>query len=270
MIFVGIVLAALVVSALLLLFAVFPSRRRHKDLKILDGRFIAHRGLHNIDENIPENSLAAFRKAAEQGFAIENDIHITKDGEVVVFHDDDLQRVCNVSGKIEEMTLAQLKKCRLSCTDERIPTLRECLQEINGRVPLLIEFKCTGLKCRALCEAADKILSEYKGEYLIQSFYPTVLRWYKSNRKSVCRGQLATAFKGEPLYKRMLGCLMFNFLGRPDFVSYEHEFADKFMRRFVTRLGAYPVGWTFKSRTQLLKNGKYFKAYIFENFIPKQ
>ncbi len=252
----------------LILFSVFPSLRKHKDRQVLKGKFIAHRGLHGLLDNTPENSLNAFSRAVEMGFPIEIDIHLTADGEVVVFHDDTLNRVCGVEGKVEEKTLQELKQLYLLDTDCEIPTLQECLNTVKGKVPLLIEFKCTSLKCNDLCRAADKILSQYDGKYLIQSFYPTVLRWYKKNRKDICRGQLASAFSGEALHKRLLGCLMFNFLGRPDFVSYEHEHCKQFFFKLSIKLGAMPVGWTFRSMQDLENDKKAFEAYIFEGFLP--
>lgn len=258
----------LAVLIALFLFMVFPSLRRHKDRQVLKGRFIAHRGLHGLLDNTPENSLNAFKRAVELGFAIEIDIHLTADGEVVVFHDDTLSRVCGVDSRVEDKTLSQLKELRLLNTDCRIPTLKECLDTVDGKVPLLIEFKCVSLKCDDLCRAADKILSEYKGKYLIQSFYPTVLRWYKKHRKDICRGQLASRFPKEELHKRLLGCLLFNFLARPDFVSYEHKYSGYLFFKLVKKLGAFPVGWTFKSQAELDQNGEAFKTFIFEGFIP--
>lgn len=252
-----------------ILFLVFPSFRKHKDREVLKGKFIAHRGLHGIFENTPENSLPAFSRAVELGLPIEIDIHLTADGEVVVFHDDTLNRVCGVEGRVEEKTLRELKQLRLLNTDCEIPTLQECLDTVRGKVPLLIEFKCTSLKCNELCTAANKILSEYDGKYLIQSFYPTVLRWYKKNRKDICRGQLASAFKSEAVHKRLLGNMMFNFLGRPDFISYEHKYGKRFFFESAVKLGAMPVGWTFRSKEDLEKDKQDFEAYIFENFLPQ-
>ncbi len=252
----------------IILFLVFPSSRKHKDREVLKDKFIAHRGLHGLLKNTPENSLNAFSRAVELGFAIEIDIHLTADGEVVVFHDDTLNRICGVDGRLEEKTLLELKQLRLLNTDCEIPTLQECLDTVRGKVPLLIEFKCTSLKCQELCRAANRILSEYDGKYLIQSFYPTVLRWYKKNRKDVCRGQLASAFSGEVLHKRLLGCLMFNFLGRPDFVSYEHKYRKNFFFKLAVRLGAMPIGWTFRSKEDLENDKQAFEAYIFEGFLP--
>lgn len=264
------IIGAVVLLGLVYLFLVFPSVRRHKDLKLIEGKFIAHRGLHNLTENTPENSLPAFRQAVELGYPIEIDIHLTSDGEIVVFHDDTLDRMCKVTGRVEDKTLLELKTLRLGDTNCEIPTLEECLNTVNGKVPLLIEFKCVSLKCATLCQKADEILSRYNGDYLIQSFYPTVLRWYKRHRRNICRGQLAESFKNASFEKKLSGNMLFNFLGRPDFVSYKHTDANNLSRRFVTKLGAYPVGWTFQSQDELDKNGKYFKTYIFELFLPDE
>ena len=260
------------VAALLLLlwlFLIFPSLRRHPDRQLLSGMFIAHRGLHDLLPETPENSLAAFDEAARLGFAIENDIHLTADGEVVVFHDDTLERMCGDSRRVEDCTLEEMKRLRLGDTDMTIPTLLECLSLINGRVPLLIEFKSGSIEnAEKLCAAADRILSGYRGKYFVQSFYPPVLGWYRRNSREVCRGQLATSFKKDKLPRRIAGLLLFNFISRPDFVSFDHECADSFSRRAATLLGAFPVGWTFRNEAELENGRKSFKTYIFENFLP--
>ena len=265
---------ALIVLGLLLLlflFLIFPSLRRHKDRQLLSDLYIAHRGLHDLSENTPENSLPAFQAAIDNGYAIEIDIHLTADGEVVVFHDDDLQRMCGVSRRIEELTLSEVKALRLGDTDEQIPTLRECLALVNGQVPLLIEFKCLSVDaCNRLCVAADTILQSYHGVYLIQSFFPFVLWWYRRHRRDICRGQLATAFFGVALHKRLLGCMVFNVIARPDFVSYDHNHARHVCRCLCGWLGAFPVGWTFQTQADLDRHKKQFDTYIFEGFIPKK
>jgi len=255
---------------ILFLFLIFPTLRRHPDRKLFDGLLIAHRGLHNDEKGIPENSILAFSAAIEQGYAIETDLHLTLDGEVVAFHDDDLKRMCGVTGSIEEMTLAQVKELRLKDTDEKIPTLKELLDLVNGSVPLMIEVKCPVLLNYApLCRAANEILKNYKGKYFIQSFYPPVLMWYRKNAKNVCRGQLASGFYKETIDKRLLGCLIFNFLSRPDFISYEHKNKNNIFRRLCIFLGAFPVGWTFESQKEIDDAKKHFKTFIFEKFNAK-
>ena len=252
------------------LFLICPSLKRHKDEKLLKGLIIAHRGLHDAKNGIPENSLLAFGKAIDKGYAIENDIHLTADGEIVVFHDDTLDRVCGVEGRVEDKTLKELKALRLLGTDESIPTLKECLELVDARVPLLIEFKVVGGNTKALCEKANEILKDYKGLYFIQSFYPGVLGWYKKNRPDVCRGQLSTAFKGEQLYKQLLGNLLSNVLARPHFVSYEWKYYKKLSRRITKLFGATPVCWTLRDQKELDTSKPHFETYIFENFIPNK
>lgn len=250
------------------LFLVFPAIRRHPHRQFLDGQYIAHRGLHDLCNNTPENSLAAFQKAVEAGLAAECDIHLTADGEVVVFHDDTLSRMCGNDGVVEQLTLDELRKYRLQNTNQAIPTLRELLALIDGRVSLLIELKAyKGNDC-ALCEAADAILREYHGIYFVQSFYPLALRWYKRHRPDVCRGQLSSGFKGEALLKKLAARLLFNFLSRPDFVSYDHEYAPRLSLSINIMLGAFPVGWTFRSAEAVKKYNTQFCTYIFELFNP--
>jgi glycerophosphoryl diester phosphodiesterase len=262
------VLIVLAVLVLLLIFFVCPTLRKHSDRELMVDKFVAHRGLHTVT-GAPENSLAAFKEAMERGFIIENDIHLTKDGVVVVFHDDDLKRMCGVDGKPEEMTLEELKKLRLLGSEETIPTLKECLQLVDGKVPLLIEFKSPVLtNYKPLCIAANEVLKDYKGKYFMQSFNPLMVYWYRKNRPDIMRGQLASAFYNESFVRKIAGALFFNVLSRPDFVSYEYKYKNNFFRRLTTLLGAFPVAWTYTEKSQIEKTKKSFKTFIFEKFIP--
>jgi len=258
-------LSVLSLLYLILVFLTAPALRKHPDEAFLRGAKIAHRGLH--DDSKPENSLPAFQNAMDHHYAIEIDIHLTRDGKVVVFHDSKINRMCAANGTIEEMTLKEIKSLRLLNTDCAIPTLEECLETVKGRVPLLIEFKTVD-NTEELCRAADAILSRYHGKYLIQSFYPQVLRWYRKNRKEVCRGQLATRITKGPLHRQLLGKMFFNFLARPHFISYSHNYAKGLLWRFSCWLGATAVGWTFRSQEEWNQSEKYFSACIFENFFP--
>jgi len=118
-----------------------PSRRR----KFADSGLIcpyAHRGLHG--GGVPENSLAAFKKAVDSGHGIELDLQLSADGEVMVFHDYTLVRITGESGLLSERSAEELRSLRLSGTDEHIPTLREVLELVDGRVPLLVEINPPG------------------------------------------------------------------------------------------------------------------------------
>ena len=105
------------------------------------GANFAHRGLHSRDKSVPENSLEAFRLAAEAGYGVELDVQLSKDGQVVVFHDNDLERVCGVEDRVDEWTYEELQTLRLVGTEQRIPLLSEVLQVIRGRGPLIVELK---------------------------------------------------------------------------------------------------------------------------------
>lgn len=264
-----IVLAVAAALILLLLWAVFPDVGKNDDIRLLPKSLVAHRGLHDLADDTPENSLAAYRAAVEKGYTIETDLHLTADGTVVVFHDADLNRMCGENRRIEEMTLEEIKQVRLAGGSQEIPTLQEMLDAVNGAVPLLIEFKCARFNCYDLCRAADKLLSGYRGKYIVQSFYPPVLWWYRRHRKDVCRGQLAHKYNSGGFLKRMSCGLLFNWLSRPHFISFAHGGANSIFFRLCIKLGAYPVGWTFRSQVELDRGKKSFKAFIFEGFIPK-
>ncbi len=274
---VWIALGAVGFLLLLFLYLICPSLRRHPHRALLEGRYIAHRGLHDLPacpgiqrSRAPENSLAALEEAVRAGYMIETDIHITADNRVVVFHDDSLRRLCGVEGTPESMTLSQLKALHLGGTDETVPTLEELLTLVQGRVPLLIEFKCTDIPtCRRLCETAAPILDVYPGVYLVQSFFPFVLSWYRRHRRNVCRGQLSAGFYHDTWYMKLAGCLLFNFVSRPDFVSYDHRHARHVCRRLCTALGAYPVAWTIHTQAELDDARAWFRTFIFEGFVPR-
>ena len=122
-------------------------------------------------------------------------MQLSKDGQVVVFHDDTLDRVCGVHARVDEKSFDELRLLRLCGTEQRIPLLTEVLEVVNGRGPLLVELK-NGKRNRELCEKTYAILSDYRGEVCIESFNPMIVRWFKLHAKDLVRGQLATIREG--------------------------------------------------------------------------
>ena len=102
-------------------------------------RHIAHRGLWG--DGVPENSLTAYARAIEKGYAIEIDLYLSKDGVLFSIHDSKLLRLCGVDRFVFDMTAEEIKKLRISGTDEQIPTFDEVLELVDGKIPLLIEIK---------------------------------------------------------------------------------------------------------------------------------
>lgn len=119
-------------------YLVAPGRATSAQKAPFVDRNYAHRGLHRQDKSVPENSLEAFRAAVEHGYGVEMDVHLSADGALVVFHDDTLDRVCGVPGRVEDKTLEELRQLRLCGTDCGIPTLAEALAVLGGRVPLIL------------------------------------------------------------------------------------------------------------------------------------
>ncbi|MBE6630841.1 MAG: glycerophosphodiester phosphodiesterase [Ruminococcaceae bacterium] len=253
------------------LFLIAPRARKKAVQPFL--RPYAHRGLWG--EGIPENSLAAFRAAAARGYAIELDIHLSRDGEVMVFHDAKLKRMCGREGKLRDFTAAELGNMPLGGVEtECIPTLRAVLDAVDGRVPLLIELKGESSNV-ALVPAALKVLEGYTGLWCMESFNPLLLRAVKKQAPHVVRGLLSSDLvkekhTGSKALNFALSALWLTFLCRPAF----HAWDKKYPRRLallagIKLFGAASFVYTVKDE-ELAKEYMAKGTYpIFDNFDPK-
>ena len=251
-------------------FLVAPGKASGEKKAPFFGANIAHRGLHRADRSVPENSLAAFRDAAENGYAIELDVHLTADDRVVVFHDDSLRRVCGVEQDVEALTWRELRDLRLDGTGEHIPMLSDVLAEVRGRVPIVVELK-TSPGRRELWERAGELLRAYNGDYCIESFDPRIVRWWRLNAPGVLRGQLSCTREqfGEsatPVQAFFLSRLLCNFLGRPQFIAYGLDGRKPLLVRLVEKMGAMRFCWTSHDWKNEVSND----AVIFEFYRPRQ
>ena len=219
------ILLALLAVLALYIFLTAPRRGAREALRDRGCRLYAHRGLHAA--GVPENSLPAFEAACRAGYGIELDVQMTADGALVVFHDDDLLRVCGEAGIVQALTLAQLKTRRLAGGEERIPTLDEVLALVDGRAPLLVEIK-NSRRIGALTRAVAARLDAYAGPYVLESFTPLALHILRRERPQAPRGQLVAAFSsgGVALPLRLLlSNLLLNCLSRPDFIAFDLKMA---------------------------------------------
>ena len=194
--------------------SIMPRMTKKPDMSLFRTRLYAHRGLHDNSSKAPENSMAAFRKAVEAGYGIELDVQLSADKVPVIFHDFSLQRACKVNGQVRDYTFRELRQLRLFDSDERIPSLKEFLAMVDGRVPLIVEYKSEDPDM-TVCEKTDPLLRAYKGSYCIESFNPLVLYWYRKKRPGVVRGQLSDGFIYDPKYRRpdkAPGSVAFQFL----------------------------------------------------------
>jgi glycerophosphoryl diester phosphodiesterase len=232
----------------------------------------AHRGLWDMSCGIPENSMPAFKRAVKSGYAIEFDVHLTKDNKLVVFHDSSLMRMCKDAGKIEEMTWEELSKLSLMDTQYRIPLFSEVLEEVDGKVPLLIELKLPSTNTR-MCPYVYEQLKNYKGQYLIESFNPFALCWFKKNAPEVLRGQLASKdsqSESIPYVLRLVSAaLLVNLLSRPNFIAYNIQTKFGMGFRINRNMFRVPIfAWTVRDGDEYKKVLPKYDGVIFEKFLP--
>ena len=265
-------IVVIVLAALILLLPVFLLAPRVPGKKLkrpFYGKNIAHRGLYEKDQSIPENSLPAFARAVEKGYGIELDVQFSRDGRLVVFHDDTLDRVCGVASRVDALDWEELKLLRLCDTGERIPLFDEVLALVKGRVPIIVELK-NGPRNKVLCEKTLAALRSYEGETCIESFNPLIVAWFRFHAPSILRGQLAQppsfyraeGFSGMTSF--LLGNLLLNVAARPHFIAYRIG-KKPLPVRFSEALGAMRVAWTGHDPSAEPD----FDVVIFEHYLPE-
>lgn len=229
-----------------------------------DKKIISHRGIYD-NKKIYENTLEAIKKATKKNYIIEIDIHITKDNKIVVFHDYNTKRITKKDMIIEESNYEELN----NQSTIHIPLLEEVLNEVKGKVPLLIEIKQKN-KVGLLETILMETLKNYQGEYAIQSFNPLVLLWFKRNYPKILRGQLSSKHKTTKVNKLnriILKNMYFNIITKPNFISYKYnEISIKKLQK-LKRKRIIILGWTVTSKEEYDKYIKYYDHLICEKFI---
>ena len=252
-------------------------RREHPYWKTLGQYRYAHRGWH-CRPAIPENSMAAFRLAVENGFGAELDVHLMKDGHLAVIHDSSLRRTAGADVMVEDLTLEELRQYRLEGTDEPIPLLEDVLALFEGRTPLVVELKSYKGNHDALAEATMAMLDKFRVAYCVESFDPRCLMWLKKHRPDVVRGQLSQQFfrhrDNDPgvgkAVQFLLSNLFFHIVTQPDFIAY--RFSDRRCAAVAVCRSVYhvqEVNWTITDRSQMEAAEKRGNLVIFERFDPR-
>ena len=255
------------------LFLIAPGRAAEAAQAPFTGRAFAHRGLYELDQSVPENSLPAFQRAVEAGYGAELDVQRTRDGRIVVFHDDSLLRACGVDKAIRDFTYEELQAFPLFGTEARIPLFSDVLNVFDGRQPLIVELKY-GPDWTLLCEATRQMLDEYRGPACVESFHPSMVRWFKLHDPKRLRGQLSEAacFSRKHLslpLAFMMSRLLTNCLTRPQFIAY--RVGPKPLSVRVTEgLGAMKVLWTAREPELHDQRMAENHAVIFEGYRPEE
>ena len=231
----------------------------------LTERPIAHRGFHDMNHAIWENTLAAFSRAADAGFAIECDVHIVADGNIVVFHDDTLDRLCGISGDVRDRTSAELGLLTIGGTAERIPTLKQMLKLVDGRVPLVIELKGRQGEDDGFAETVLDDLEGYKGHVALMSFDPWVLKDLKVAGSPYPLGLTAEGDQPERFFAHVEAMQ----LGL-DFISYHYGHLPNPFITAQRKLGIPVITWTVRDEAARRHTFEQADQMTFEGFDPRE
>lgn len=224
-----------------------------------------HRGKHNV--SVVENTLLAFEGAVNDNQPFEFDVRLSKDEQVIVFHDDDLNAMFGINKKINQLTYEELNKVS---NDFHFPKLKEVLDLVNEKVGIMIEIKSN--KVGVLEQKVIDILKNYNGKYVFVSFNPMSLRYLKIHSPNILRGQIASNFtssKMNNLKKYLLKHMIFNFLSKPDFISYDINDFDVRILMSIKKRGYFIFGWTYRNKEKKAQFKKIFDNVIFENIEIK-
>lgn len=222
---------------------------------------ITHRGL--FDENYPENTIPAFLESIKMGFAIELDVQMTADGELVVFHDDNVKRLTGKNLDIRDLTYEEVSKLRPLKKEYPIPTFKEFLQVVNGQVPIVVEVKTQLYK--GIEEKVVAHLKDYKGEFTVQSFNPVIIKRIHKLAPEFIVGILTTR-ESNKYVPRIINFLMHK-LWYKMYVDFDYlnmrimdleYYGEKKLKKFNL------ICWTVKNKEDLEIAKTYAKNFIFE------
>ena len=254
-------------------FYIFPRRAGKTQRVPFSGLMAAHRGLYEKDQSVPENSLEAFRRAASAGYGVELDVQLSKDGQVVVFHDDTVDRMTNETGRVDSFTLEELQTMPLMGTEHRIPLFTDVMAVLDGVSPTIVELKSTK-NYPELCSKTLAILRTFIGPYCVESFDPHIVRWFKKHAPDILRGQLTESYRywrksGKTVPQSFLmHSLCFNFLTRPQFIAFGR--GKRPLCWFLARaFGAMTVYWTERPDSDHDWLAKRYDCRIFEHCRPE-
>jgi glycerophosphoryl diester phosphodiesterase len=239
---------------------------------------IAHRGLHDKAAGIIENTLSAAEAATVFGFPIELDVQLTGDGEAVVFHDFELGRLTGEQGLVVERRLADLTEIDIagSTGSDKIPSLKQFLDRVAGRVPLVVEIKSKFNGDLTLTKRTCEILADYQGPFVIKSFDPDIVAALRTLAPNVTRGIIAElryaskndSFMSPELKHRLANLLHFN-ESQPQFISWHVKDLPSAAPFLCRALGNLPVmTWTVRNPEDRARAEKHADQMVFEGFIP--
>ena len=236
------------------------------DISWLTRRPIAHRGYHDMNREVWENTLSAFGRAIDNDYAIECDVHLSLDGEVVVFHDNDLRRLANQEGFVWQKTAAEFAALRIGGTKDYAPTLKEMLAFVADRVPMVIELKGIPGHDAGLVAKVGALLKGYKGKVAIMSFDHWLIRDFSRYMPGVPSGLTAWGHQQQEI-EAHFSMLAYGI----SFVSYAVEqLPNPFVSFVRDRLSMPVISWTIRDQAAVDHSIKHADQMTFEGFEPQK
>lgn len=243
----------------------------------LTARPVAHRALHDKARGVIENTPSAVDAALARNYAIEVDIQLSADGEAMVFHDDNLDRLTEANGPFHALDAAALKLAAMRGTTDRIMTLAELLDRVGGRVPLVIELKSHFNGNVAVAERAAEVLSSYSGPAALMSFDPDLVAATRRLAPHIPRGITMEHRYDDPEWDPVPAATKFawgNLLHfprtRPDFIAHYVKELPAAAPSMARRLTGLPIlTWTVRTAEDRAVAARHADQMIFEGFIPE-
>ena len=234
------------------------------DLSWLTATPIAHRGLHDSNNTVWENTLSAFRRAIESGYAIECDLQYASDGVPVVFHDDGLERLCKLKGDVRERTAAELGLLSVGGTADRVPTLKQLLDLAAGKVPLVLELKGRKDDDEGFAASVLETLEGYNGHVALMSFDVWLLKDLKELGSPYPVGLTAEGTQPDEFFAHddamHLGL---------DFISYCYEHLPNSFVTAQRQRGIPVITWTVRNEKGASHSYAHADQITFEAFDPR-
>jgi len=243
-------------------------RKRGTGLEWLIARPIAHRGLHDPAAGVIENTTSAVRAAVTAGYGIEVDLQITADGEAMVHHDSILGRLTEGTGRLDQMTAAELKQVRFKATSDRMMTLRDLTDLVAGRVPLCLELKSTFDGDPRLPGRVAAALKTYGGPVAAMSFDPQQIAAVRDLAPDLPRGIVAQR-KRDNESGRALAYALHGLRSRPHFLAFSVQdlpASGPLVARYM--LGMPLLTWTVRTEEDRQRAALWADQMIFEGFRP--
>ena len=232
---------------------------------------VSHRGLWGPD-GPPENSLAAFQAACQAGYGIELDVRLSADGEAMVFHDDDLERMTGVPGRLADRTAADLAELRLAGSDERIPTLMETLALVGRRAMVHVELKTPYGHVGPLEQRVHEILIDHSGPVCVIGFNPYSHAWFAERFPGVLRGLDSHSYRHAPhmaeAQRRSFARLEHVAIAQPHFLALSLDMLPGDTAAGYRAKGLPVIAWTVRDPDQWAAVTDACDNLIFEGFAP--